>query len=91
MDSVVKMNSGQALLMGGLMQDRNDSTQQGIPVLDEIPLVGSLFRTQVDRVNKTELIVFLKATIVDSESSSIHQTDKDMYRRFSGDRRPLKM
>ncbi len=90
MDSVVKMNSGQALLMGGLMQDRTDSTQQGVPVLSEIPLLGGAFRTQVDRVNKTELIVFLKATIVNADDN-VHQTDKDLYKRFSGDRRPLKM
>jgi general secretion pathway protein D len=90
MDSVVKMNSGQALLMGGLMQDRTDSTQQGVPILSEIPLLGGAFRTQVDRVSKTELIVFLKATIVNADDN-VHQADKDIYKRFSGDRRPLKM
>lgn len=91
MDSVVKMNSGQALLMGGLMQDRTDSSQQGVPVLSEIPLIGSAFRNQIDKVSKTELIVFLKATIVDADNHVIDKADKDLYKRFSGDRRPLRL
>lgn len=88
-DSVVKMNSGQAIVMGGLMQDRTQGTQNGVPVLSEIPVVGGLFRNQVDKISKTELVVFLKSTIIDGENGTIHQTDKDIYSRFSGDRRPL--
>ena len=91
MDSVVKMNSGEALIMGGLMQDRTDSGQSGVPVLSEIPLLGSAFRQQLDQVQKTELIVFLKATIIDNGNDTISKVDRDMYKRFSGDRRPLRM
>ena len=90
MDSVVKMDSGQALLMGGLMQDRTDSTQQSVPVLGEIPLFGAAFRNQVDNIQKTELVIFLRATIVDADSN-ISDADRDLYKRFSGDRRPMKM
>lgn len=91
MDSVVKMNSGQALIMGGLMQDRTDSSQTGVPVLSEIPLLGGAFRRQLDSVNKTELIIFLKATIIDSGDTGVDKADKDLYKRFSEDRRPLRM
>ncbi|MGZ9097195.1 MAG: type II and III secretion system family protein [Micavibrio sp.] len=90
MDSVVKMDSGHALLMGGLMQDRTDSTQQSVPILGEIPLFGAAFRNQVDNIQKTELVIFLRATIVDADSN-ISDADRDLYKRFSGDRRPLKM
>lgn len=87
-DSVIKMNSGQAIVMGGLIQDRAQSTQNGVPVLGEIPLVGGMFRNQGDYVQKTELVVLLKATIVEG-GNNIHDTDKDLYRSFSQDRRPL--
>jgi type II secretory pathway component GspD/PulD (secretin) len=40
-------------------------------------------------ITKTELVIFLKATILDNPSDSIHATDKDLYRKFSEDRRPL--
>ena len=89
MDSVVRMGSGQAIIMGGLMQDRVDSTQQGVPVLSEIPLFGAAFRNQADKVTKTELIVFLRATIVND--TNIHDTDKELYQMFASDRRPLKL
>lgn len=87
MDSVVKLHSGQAILMGGLMQDRMDSEQNGIPILSEMPILGSLFRSQGDKVTKTELVVFLKATIIDN--GNIDNTDRDIYKKFSTDRRPF--
>ena len=89
-DSVIQMNNGQAIVMGGLIQDRTDSQQNAVPVLGEMPLVGGLFRNQRDAVNKTELVVFLKATIVEG-GNTIHNTDKDLYRAFSQDRRPFDM
>lgn len=86
-DSVISMNSGEAVIMGGLMQDRHRTSEQGVPVLSEIPLLGSVFQSHVDRIQKTELIVFLKATIVDG--TTIHNTDRELYKTFSDDRRPL--
>ena len=86
-DSVISMNSGEAVIMGGLMQDRVSSSRQGIPILGEVPLFGSLFRSTKDNIRKRELVVLLKATIIDG--SNLHNTDKDLYRLYSGDRRPL--
>ena len=90
-DSVIQVRSGQAVLMGGLLQDRSTTGEEGVPVLNEIPMVGSLFRQHDDLVTKTELVIFLKATILDSPSGSIHDTDRDLYRTFSSDRRPFKL
>lgn len=89
MDSVLKMDSGQAVVMGGLMQDRVDSEQNAVPVLGEMPLLGGLFRSQNDKITKSELVIFLKATIIDG--SNVHETDKDVYKRYSQDRRPLNL
>ncbi|NCC22968.1 MAG: pilus (MSHA type) biogenesis protein MshL [Alphaproteobacteria bacterium] len=89
MDSIIKVPSGKAIVMGGLMQDTFESEQNAVPVLGELPVFGSLFRTQGDAVRKTELVIFLKATIVDAEDT-IHPTDKDLYRTFAQDRRPLR-
>ncbi len=90
-DSILRMNSGEVAILGGLLQDRTDSEQEGIPVLGEIPLLGSLFRSQGDKVRKTELVIFLKATIMDHVGQSIHQTDRDLYKTFGQDRRPFKL
>ncbi len=88
-DTVIKVNSGQAVVMGGLLQDKNETTRQSVPVLGEVPLVGALFRSENSLSRKTELVIFLKATLLQSPGDSIHNTDRDLYRTFSGDRRPL--
>lgn len=89
-DSVIKVRSEQAIVMGGLLQDRIQTTESGVPILGEAPVIGRLFKDHVDRVNKTELVIFLKATILDNPAESVHTTDKDLYRQFSSDRRPLR-
>lgn len=89
MDSVIKVGSGQAVVMGGLLQDRSSAEDRGVPVLSEIPILGNAFKNHTDRVQKTELVIFLKATIVDSDGKTISPADRDLYKRFSGDRRPL--
>lgn len=91
MDSVVRMHSGEAIVMGGLMQDRTISQQNGVPVLSEIPMVGSIFRTQGDNIQKSELIIFLRATIIDADSDTVAPADKEVYRGFGSDRRPLRL
>ncbi len=89
-DSVLQMNDGQAIVMGGLIQDRTTSTQNAVPVLGEIPVMGALFRNQQDSIEKTELVVMMRATIVEGRNA-VHNTDKDLYRTFSQDRRPFKL
>lgn len=89
-DSVISMNNGQAVVLGGLIQDKMESERNGVPVLSEAPVFGGLFRNQKDEISKTELVVFLRATIIEGDNT-IHSTDKDLYRGFSSDRRPFKL
>ncbi len=90
-DSVVRMGSEEVIVLGGLLEDRVESEQQGVPVLSEFPMLGGLFRTQSDVVEKTELVVLLKATILDSPGMSIQQMDRDLYNQMAGDRRPFRL
>lgn len=85
-DSVVKLSSGQTVVLGGLMQDRTTATQNATPILGEIPLIGAAFRNSRDSIQKNELVILLRATIVNG--SNVHGTDKDLYRGFAADRRP---
>jgi len=88
-DTVIKVNSGQPIVMGGLLQDNVDSKQQAVPVLGEVPVLGYAFRKQADSIKKTELIIFLKSTIIENGNQTVHNTDRDLYKAFSADRRPL--
>jgi general secretion pathway protein D len=57
--SRVGIMDGQTIVIGGLMQDQNNTTVQKVPLLGSIPLIGALFqRSQVEKI-KTELLIFL--------------------------------
>jgi MSHA biogenesis protein MshL len=78
MESMMKINSGQIAVLGGLIQDSINDVQDRVPLLAEIPLIGGLF-TQRNKVNvKTELVVFLRPVVVKDPS-----IDGD-YRSFRG-------
>jgi len=87
-DSVIELNSGQAIIMGGLMQDRVQSQETGVPILSEIPGIGSAFKSHSDFIQKVELVVILKATIIEN-NNNIHETDREIYNMFVSDRRPF--
>lgn len=89
-DTMVKMRSGEVVVIGGLMQDRSVSDQEGIPVASDVPILGSLFRNQGDKVQKYELVVLLRAVVLDGRSN-VHPTDKYLYKNFGSDRRPFRM
>lgn len=89
-DSVINVRSGQAVVLGGLLQDRTFSSEEGVPGLMEVPMFGAMFKKHRDITTKTELVILLKATILDP-GKGVDDTDKDIYRQFSGDRRPFKL
>ena len=90
-DSVIKMEDGQAVVLGGLINDRVGGATNAVPVAGELPILGNLFRNQQDEIVKTELVIFLKSTIIDTGADTIHNADKDLYRTFSSDRRPFRL
>jgi len=63
-DSILRIQSGQTAVLGGLMQDSLENVEDTIPLINRIPLIGWLF-AQEKRVNrKTELVIFLRATVI---------------------------
>lgn len=68
MESVLKVQSGQVAVMGGLMQDSVDNTKDGIPLISTLPLVGNLFSYRNETASKTELVIFLRPVVVKDAS-----------------------
>jgi len=88
LDSIVKIKSGQALVIGGLMQNSSNNTDAGIPGAEALPLFGRLFQSVNKTNTKQELVIFLRATIV-GPSTKPTLRDKVLYDKFSDDPRPL--
>jgi len=87
-DSITKVKSGGVMVIGGLMEDVSRNETNSVPGLGEVPFLGNLFKGRAEDSQKRELIIFIKATIVNSDGSS-HRVDKKVYEKFVADPRPL--
>ncbi len=63
-ESILKMNSGQIGVLGGLMQDTLDKSTTGLPGLSRLPILGNLFSYRDDTAQKTELVIFLRPAVI---------------------------
>lgn len=58
------VKSGQTIILGGLMQERNTRSVSKIPILGDIPILGALFRFESNNSQKTNLLIFLTPRII---------------------------
>ena len=64
MESIIRINSGQIAVMGGLMQDELNNLTDAVPGLGNLPVIGNLFRHRNDTSSKTELVIFLRPIVI---------------------------
>ncbi|MGF1701007.1 type II secretion system secretin GspD [Photobacterium makurazakiensis] len=60
----VLVQDGQMLALGGLIQEQTNESEQKIPILGDIPVLGHLFKSTNTTTAKTNLMVFIKPTII---------------------------
>ena len=63
-DSVMRVANGNIAVMGGLMEDLLQDNDNHVPVLASNPLIGGLFQNRDDTRRKTELVIFVRPTII---------------------------
>jgi len=69
MESVLQASSGQTIILGGLMQDDVRRDRDAVPGLGRLPSpVGDAFSFRDEAVSKTELVIFLKPTVINNPS-----------------------
>jgi general secretion pathway protein D len=83
-ETVVQVDAGEIIVLGGLIQDDVQRSRSGIPVLSSIPLVGRLFSSEGSSRRRTNLMVFLRPTIVTTPEQARAVTERQ-YRTFRGD------
>ncbi len=64
--TTVSASDNQTIVLGGLMETNDTVSEDKIPVLGDIPLIGALFRSKVKTKQKTNLLIFLTPHIIDS-------------------------
>lgn len=64
MESVLRLADGEIAVMGGLMEDKINYNTDAVPGLGGLPGIGNFFRSRDDTNTKTELVIFLKPTVI---------------------------
>lgn len=70
LESIVLVNDGQIIVLGGLIQDSVSDNKSKVPFLGDVPWLGSLFRYESRTHTKTDLMVFLRPYILRTEHDS---------------------
>lgn len=73
----VSIWDGQTVALGGLMREDTQKVEDKIPLLGDIPLVGQLFRSNLDQKIKENLIIFVTARLIDTQGRPIRPEEEE--------------
>lgn len=80
MESVLQVGSGQTVILGGLMQDDVRRNREQVPGADMVDPAGELLRFRDERLRKSELVIFLRPTVV--ANPSLDSDELRFFQRF---------
>jgi general secretion pathway protein D len=82
--TTVTIPSGATVVLGGLIQDEIDKSDNGIPYVDNIPYLGRLFKYTTRIKKRTELLIFIQPTIVNNNVEAYRASLKEEKRSNVG-------
>ena len=87
LESTVLVDDGQIIVLGGLIQDDQQATIDKVPLLGDIPWIGSLFKYESRNRRRTNLMVFLRPVVLkdDKAAASITADRYEYIRNLQGD------
>ncbi len=80
MESVLQINSGSTAILGGLMQDEIQRNSDKVPGLSDVPGVGKVFTGKNDANRKTELVIFLRPTVI--KNASLESDELSAFKKY---------
>ncbi|GHU11504.1 type II and III secretion system protein [Alphaproteobacteria bacterium] len=89
LDSVLRLHSGQIAVMGGLMKEESKNDRYGLPGVEDTP-IDFISGSREKRTEVTELVIFLRATILSNKSKMHHKADEKIYKTFAPEMRQLR-
>jgi general secretion pathway protein D len=79
--STITVQDGETVALGGLIQDNNSLTKTGLPLLSDVPVIGSVFRSTDRNVQRTELLVLLSPRVL-HDTSDARAATKELSNRL---------
>lgn len=87
-ESSVAVQSGETIVLGGLIREQTTDDQAGVPGLRRLPVLGPLFSTNVQSSRRTELLVLLTPRVAE-DSADARAITREFRERMRGLRRPV--
>lgn len=75
-DTTVLVDDGEIIILGGLTKDKESVTSTRVPILGSIPFFGFLFRSETKSIEKQNLLVFLRPTVLKTREDITKQTQR---------------
>lgn len=85
----VTVNDGDTIAIGGIIQESDTQSSQGVPVLHRLPIVGNLFGNRSTTKERTELIVFMTPRVI-YDTTEIVEASEELKMRLRGLRKLIK-
>jgi len=79
LESMLRLNDGEIGVLGGLMQDTSSDDVAGYPGISDVPGIGAAFKTTTKEYKKTELVIFIQPTIIQTASLDADLSDYRQY------------
>jgi type IV pilus assembly protein PilQ len=67
---LIRLRDGQSLILSGIIQERQQSSETKVPILGDIPILGALFRSRTNRNDRSEVIILLTPKIIEDTATS---------------------
>jgi general secretion pathway protein D len=74
--TTVAVADGDAVALGGLVQERNTVGRNSVPILGDIPVLGNAFGTKDDQINRTELLIIIRPRVMRDSEDARRATDE---------------
>ncbi|MDP3723808.1 MAG: hypothetical protein Q8R91_09995 [Candidatus Omnitrophota bacterium] len=75
LETSVVIENGETIMLGGLMKDTTTKTLTKVPFFGSLPIVGALFRKEDDSVERSNLLIFVSAQLVNPAGARLASTD----------------
>ena len=87
-DTIVRVNDGSIVAIGGLMRQSQNEVRSQVPGVGDIPGVGNLFRNRAEGLSKSELVILLKTSVIRGDGSWQQQAQEVGERMQANQRTP---
>ena len=81
-DTTILVENGEVIILGGLIRDKETQAESRVPLLGSIPGLGALFRSRTKNIEKQNLLVFLRPTVLTSGADIAAASERKFNRIF---------